>query len=93
MKSRERARLTVYRTGETGVAEQARYRQHVPSDIELLFAKALLSREQGDYLFRLVESKLDWLEQNGVVSDRRELGGRGEPFRSTTPEQGRVILC
>jgi hypothetical protein len=47
----------------------------------LLFAKALLSREQGDYLFRLVESKLAWLEQSGVVSHRRQLGGQGEPFR------------
>lgn len=26
----QNARITVYRTGATGVAEQARYRQHVP---------------------------------------------------------------
>jgi len=90
VKSPERARLTVYRTGETGVAEQARYRQHVPSDIELLFAKALLSREQGDYLFRLVESKLDWLEQNGVVSDRRELGGQESPSPSALLHQNKA---
>lgn len=74
-----RARVTVYRSGETSAAHEQAYRQHLPAGLSMSFAPAVLSRRQAQILRELISSKAEWLKVHGIRVGSSGIGA-GEPY-------------
>ena len=79
--------IQIYRTTAASSVSESTYSAAVPAGIEIEFLPALLSAGQEHQLDTLVESRRQWLADNGITLSQYGGNGRGGPYHVGYSEQ------